>query len=281
MKRNSRDKERGSALIFTILILFILSVLGSVLISVAMTNFKLTKHSSDYDTVYYLTDGAAEEVLAEMEILAKNAEFNSLSTMSSYAETIKEDYVTPHLTTETITTCNNGGNNCTTTTITTTTYSYDIDNSDDSDDNYEKNLAEKYEEFFLKEIAKTLFKPITKEYEFDAALGNAFDENEPINIDIISPNASIFKDCEENDYEYEDGDLSDGESIQIKVSGFYNGLQRDIVLDYEIHVPPYSFKGKKYEDEDVHYILYYGYEVRSNTTPGLELVSWMERNINE
>lgn len=67
--------NKGSALIFTIFILFILSVLGSVLISVSMTHFTLTKRSSDYNTVYYLADGLAEELIATMEVILANGTY--------------------------------------------------------------------------------------------------------------------------------------------------------------------------------------------------------------
>ncbi|MBK5251968.1 MAG: hypothetical protein JJE29_04970 [Peptostreptococcaceae bacterium] len=63
MKFYNSTNNRGSALVFMILILFILSVLGSVLVSITMTNFKISKHSNDYETTYSLAEGMAEELI--------------------------------------------------------------------------------------------------------------------------------------------------------------------------------------------------------------------------
>lgn len=73
MKKYKRDGQSGSALILTILILLVLTVFGSVLISVAMTNFKITRHSNEYNTAYFLADGAGEKLAASMEIIIINA----------------------------------------------------------------------------------------------------------------------------------------------------------------------------------------------------------------
>jgi len=92
MKITKNNDQSGSALIFTILILFILSILGSVLISVAMTNFKITNNSNDYNAAYYLADGAAEKMVASLEAIAYNAAYlakNEINYNSS--DYIKED----------------------------------------------------------------------------------------------------------------------------------------------------------------------------------------------
>ncbi|GEM_PF-3654894 len=73
MKIIKNNDQSGSALIFTLLILFILSILGSALISVAMTNFKITNNSNDYNAAYYLADGVAEKMAATVEVIIENA----------------------------------------------------------------------------------------------------------------------------------------------------------------------------------------------------------------
>ena len=240
MKKYFTINDKGSALIFTILIIFILSILGSVLISVAMSNFKLIRHGNDYDTVFYIVDGAADEVIDEMAIISNNAEFYALDQIKDYAKTIKSSHVSSSTVDE------------------VTTYTHHLGA-------YKADLADEYEDIFLEGIADTLITPITVNYEFDPALGNSFDESNPIKVEITSP------------VTFDIDNISDDGSIKIKVSGFYNGLQRNILLDYKIHVPQYTFKGK----EAGPYILYDGYDVRGNTTPGLDLVSWKESNINE
>ena len=243
MKKRFFSNKNGSALIFTILILFILSVLGSVLISVDMSNFKLIRHGNDYETAFFIADGAADEVIDEMEIISSNAEFYALAQINEYADGIKDDYVTSTTTGE--------GDDA------VTTYTHYLSS-------YESELKNEYEDIFLEEIVDILVAPITENIEFDPALGNNFDEANPITVEIITPSA------------FDTSHVLDGASIQIKVSGKYNNLRRDILLEYEIHVPPYTFEG----NEAGPYILYEGHTDRADNTPGLELVSWKETNIN-
>jgi len=242
MKKRFFSNENGSALIFTILILFILSVLGSVLISVAMSNFKLIGHGNDYETAFFIADGAADEVIDEMEIISSNAEFYALSQIGDYADGIKEAYVTTHIDIvdeETV-----------------TTYSYEEKPS------YIDALSDEYALNYLTQIEYNLVAPITENIEFDPDINAAFNEITPVTVEIISP------DPFEN--------LVNESNIQIRISGSYKGLRRDILLEYQIHVPPYTFNG----NEAGPYILYDGFDERGSTIPGLELVSWKETNIN-
>jgi hypothetical protein len=239
---SQNKKESGSALIFTILILFILSVLGTVLISVAMTNFKLTTHGKDYNTTYYLSDGTAEEVLTELDILTKNAEFLSLSEIDDEADSIRETYVTPHV--DPI----DGS----------TTYSYEISE-------FQAKLNEKFEDRYIEEILNAedgFLKTIVESVAFSPSFSNDFEEATPSSVTLISPNP------------LKDSDISGGEDILIDISGFYNNMERKIRLIIKIYVPQYEFKAT-----GVGSSIYY-YEAVRGTGPDYELISWKEININ-
>lgn len=207
MAKTSKDNERGAALIFTILILFILSVLGTALISVAVTNFTLTKRGSDYNTVYYLADGAAEEIAAEMQVLADNAEFYSLSVLEAHAEAIGESHVSSFTVDD------------------ATFYTFDLPG-------FKDDLEDAFEDAFLNKIAESLEEAVLH-VSFNPSFNDNFDEENPLAVDIVYPNP------------FNASHLSDGAEIHIKVSGAYSNLKRSILIAYVVHVPSYAFEASE------------------------------------
>ena len=234
MKNFGIKDNRGSALIFTILILFILSVLGSVLISVAMKNFKLTRHGNDYDTVYHLADGGADEVRAEISILTTNAEFEALSHMSAHADEIKGDYKTPIPDTDPV--------------------GYTSDPDDFIDE-----MKLHYETLYLDYLIDNM-KIVVEDEEFSPDIKSPFDDASPVETVLKSDISG----------------LSDGDEIEILVTGKYNNMQRDILLTYKINVPEYICKGS----DRGSFIHYDGFD-HDDEGANFELVSWKETNINE
>jgi hypothetical protein len=244
--KSRQNNESGAALIFTILILFILSVLGMALISVSMTNFKLTAHGKDYNTTYYLSDGAAEEVLTELDILTNNAEFHSLSEMDDYADSIDlSSYVTDIVDPE------DGS----------ITYDYNITG-------FQEALNLGFETKYIDKILNDddddddqFFKSVVESVAFSPSFGNNFEETTASTVTLIDPNS-----LETN--------ILSGSDILIDISGFYNNMERKIRLTIKIYVPTYEFKATGSGSS-----IYY-YEAIRGTGPDYKLISWKEININ-
>jgi len=203
MKKSFLQHEKGSALIFTILILFILSVLGTVLISVAMTNFRLIRHGADYDSSYFLANGAAEEAFAEIVNLTENAEFEALSKMSEYANSIKNDYlteITDDVTGET---------------------SYIVHNYKFAE--FNDDINSHYSSLYLQYLIDYLETKI-KSVEFVPA-----DTIDQVNTEMTSPSS------------LDTSNLNDGTKIVIINSGKHSDIERKITLTFRINVPNYQF----------------------------------------
>jgi len=246
-----KSEENGSALIFTILILFILSVLGSVLISVGMSNFKLIRHGNDYNTAYYLADGAAEEVVSEIDIITQNAEYESLSHTSEYAEGHKgnSDYVEEEEK-------DDDGKDKKDKDKDETTYVYD-------EDKFKSDLEEEFQNTYKSEVAANLV-DACETVEFNPVFGNNFDEGKPT-VEVTVP-GSLFS-----------GNISN--DIVVEIVGRYNNMERKVKLTFNIYVPSYEFKTSSDPTNIADYIYYKGYE--RNASPVVNFsYKWEETNIN-
>ncbi len=74
MRVKEKLNNQGAALLFSILLLLILSILGVTLISVAISNLKINKISGEMNTAIYMADGAIEEALSEINEITHEAE---------------------------------------------------------------------------------------------------------------------------------------------------------------------------------------------------------------
>lgn len=232
--------HRGSALIFTMLLLFILSILGSVLISAAMTNFTLTCRGGAFNTAYYLADGAAGEILAEMEILTENAEFEALSELETYAASIGEAYVT-------ILTDDDASSH-------ETACIYDKTGFGD-------DLEARFREYYFSRLASGLQDAVS-DLAFNPSFKDSFEEKAPLSAAFSSPD-TILK------------DLKAGSEIFIEVVGRYDGLQRKLRISFRLPAPAYAFDVE--ERETV--IVLKGLN-RTGPAARFTLVSWKETNPN-
>jgi len=147
----------GSALIFTILTLFILSVLGTALISVAMNNFTMTNHSNAYNTTYYLADGAAEEVIIKFSILVQNAEIEALKALSNDDVLIFKNYDSDH-------------------------YS-----ENQAKEDFISNISDEFEEGFSDYLDENFDEKIIDMQSFDPKFDNGFDSEDSLKIELITP----------------------------------------------------------------------------------------------
>ena len=252
MNTNNKNNENGSALIFTILIVFILSVLGTVLISVGMSNFTLLRHGSDYNTAYYLADGAAEEVVSEIDIITQNAEYASLSHTSEYADEHKgdSDYVEEEEK-------DDDGKDKKDKDKDETTYVYD-------EGKFKSDLEEEFQNTYKSEVAANLV-DACETVEFDPDFENNFDEGKPT-VSVTPLPDPLFS-----------GDTS--EDIVVEIVGRYNNMERKVKLTFNIYVPSYEFKTSSDPTNIANYIYYNGYE--RNDSPDVNFsYKWEETNIN-
>jgi len=249
-----KTKENGSALIFTILILFILSVLGSVLISVAMSNFSLIRHGNNYDTVYFIADGAAEEVISEIDIITQNAEYESLSATSEYAEDHKGD---PEYVQEIESGEDDGKKDKKKPKPDDeTTYTY-------NETGFKQDLQDKFETDYKDEIVANLVSAC-ENVEFDPDFGNNFDEGKPdVSVTVPTP---LFLGNTSND-------------IEIEIVGRYNNMERKIKLTFSIYLPSYKFNVSTDSEGKADHVYYNGYE--RNPSPSTNFsYKWEETNLN-
>ncbi len=154
-----KANTNGSALIFTILILFILSILGSALISVAMSNFTMTNHSNAYNTTYYLADGAAEEVISKFFILVQNAEIEALEKLSTDSNLDSEEYA------ESV-------------------------GLEEAKSDYISNILVEFEKEFTNYLDENFDETIIDVQSFDPKFNNGFDSEDSIKIELITPELS-------------------------------------------------------------------------------------------
>ena len=74
MRNKVKWNDTGSAILFSMLLLFLLSILGITLISVTISNLKTNKITGEMGTAFYMADGAIEEALAEIKEMTHVAE---------------------------------------------------------------------------------------------------------------------------------------------------------------------------------------------------------------
>lgn len=74
MRSKIKWNDTGSAILFSMLLLFILSILGVTLISVTISNLKTNKITGELGTAFYMADGAIEEALTEIKEMTHVAE---------------------------------------------------------------------------------------------------------------------------------------------------------------------------------------------------------------
>ena len=66
MKRLMKN-ESGIALVFTLMVLVVLSVLGATIGTVAMANVNLTENERDYQAAYYIAEAGVNETYLKIE----------------------------------------------------------------------------------------------------------------------------------------------------------------------------------------------------------------------
>ena len=66
MKRLMKN-ESGIALVFTLMVLVVLSVLGATIGTVAMANVNLTENERDYQAAYYIAEAEVNETYLKIE----------------------------------------------------------------------------------------------------------------------------------------------------------------------------------------------------------------------
>lgn len=72
--KKNLSNAKGSVLIFSLLVLIILSVLGISIVNVTIANFKTNKITGETNAAFYIADGAIEEALSEIKKMTHDAE---------------------------------------------------------------------------------------------------------------------------------------------------------------------------------------------------------------
>jgi len=206
--------KKGSALIYSILILFILSVLGTLLISITMSNLQINRITGEMNTAYYLSDGAIEEALSEIREHTYNAEKTAqewINEPSQYKATGEwndfilylEDGIT------------NG-----------------ILTGDDArllmEDKLEEEFRKKYFDYFIEggDSIKDSIKTELETVDFTASFN---DQKNPVIKPIEISSQFVFED--------------ENSRIEVNLlsSGEYNEYEKRISLDLDIILPKYEY----------------------------------------
>lgn len=82
MKRLMKN-ESGVALVFTLMVLVVLSVLGTTIGTVAMANINLTENERDYQAAYYIAEAGVNETYLELEAAVQDI-YNRTSTKENF-----------------------------------------------------------------------------------------------------------------------------------------------------------------------------------------------------
>ncbi|GEM00600.1 PilX N-terminal [Halolactibacillus halophilus] len=100
MKRSMKN-ESGVALVFTLMVLVVLSVLGASVGTVAMANVNLTENERDYQAAYYIAEAGVNEAYLKIEEMiletygntqSKKSFFDQLSSKLAAFDNVVYDY---------------------------------------------------------------------------------------------------------------------------------------------------------------------------------------------
>lgn len=86
MKRLMKN-ESGVALVFTLMVLVVLSVLGATMGTVAMANVNLTENERDYQAAYYIAEAGVNETYVNIEKIVHQA-YESNTTEAAFFDEI-------------------------------------------------------------------------------------------------------------------------------------------------------------------------------------------------
>ena len=85
MKRLMKN-ESGVALVFTLMVLVVLSVLGATIGTVAMANVNLTENERDYQAAYYIAEAGVNETYVNIEEIVHQAYDNNMTEAAFFDE---------------------------------------------------------------------------------------------------------------------------------------------------------------------------------------------------